>query len=165
MLRSSYRVTASIGGVFYIIGTVMMTMLAATSGPVWVMASASLIGLGLGLNNNTYMVAIQAESSWSTRGIATGAFIFSRIFGQAIGAAAFGGILNVGLSRYLQGEGDLLSRILTPEQRATLPPETLAPLMQEFSHSLHIVFVILAALAVATLAIGYMLPRGRSIRR
>jgi multidrug resistance protein len=165
MLRSSYRVTASIGGVFYIIGTVMMTLLAATSGLGWVMASASLIGLGLGLNNNTYMVAIQAESSWSTRGIATGAFIFSRIFGQAIGAAAFGGILNLGLSRYLQGEGDLLSRILTPEQRATLPPETLAPLMQEFSHSLHIVFVILAALAVATLAIGYMLPRGRSIRR
>src|SRR6185437_567190 len=101
MLRSSYRVTASIGGVFYIIGTVMMLMLAVISGPIWVMASASLIGLGLGLNNNTYMVAIQAESSWSTRGIATGAFIFSRIFGQALGAAAFGGILNLGLSRYL----------------------------------------------------------------
>ena len=135
MLRSSYRVTASIGGIFYIIGTVMMVMLAATSGPIWIMAGASMIGLGLGLNNNTYMVAIQAESSWSTRGIATGAFIFSRIFGQALGAAAFGGILNAGLSRYLQGEGDLLSRILTPEQRASLPPETLAPLLQEFSHA------------------------------
>ena len=97
--------------------------------------------------------------------IATGAFIFSRIFGQALGAAAFGGILNLGLARYLQGEGDLLTRILTPEQRATLPADTLAPLMQEFSHALHIVFIILAALAVATLAIGYMLPKGRSIRR
>jgi multidrug resistance protein len=165
MLRSSYRVTASIGGIFYIAGTVMMAMLGATSGPSWVVVSGTLIGIGLGLNNNTYMVAIQAESSWSTRGIATGAFIFSRIFGQALGAAAFGGILNLGLARYLQGEGDLLTRILTPEQRATLPADTLAPLMQEFSHSLHIVFMILAALAVATLAIGYMLPKGRSIRR
>jgi MFS family permease len=165
MLRSSYRVTASIGAIFFIIGTAMMAMLAATSGLGWVMASALMIGLGLGLNNNTYMVAIQAESSWSTRGIATGAFIFSRIFGQALGAAAFGGILNLGLSRYLRGEGDLLTRILTPEQRAALPPETLAPLMQEFSHALHIVFIILTALAVASLAIGYMLPKGRSIRR
>jgi multidrug resistance protein len=165
MLRSSYRVTASIGGIFYIIGTVMMVMLAATSGPIWIMAGASMIGLGLGLNNNTYMVAIQAESSWSTRGIATGAFIFSRIFGQALGAAAFGGILNAGLSRYLQGEGDLLSRILTPEQRASLPPETLAPLLQEFSHALHIIFIIVTVFAVASLAIGYMLPKGRSIRR
>jgi multidrug resistance protein len=165
MLRSSYRVTASIGGIFYIIGTVMMVMLAATSGPIWIMAGASMIGPGLGLNNNTYMVAIQAESSWSTRGIATGAFIFSRIFGQALGAAAFGGILNAGLSRYLQGEGDLLSRILTPEQRASLPPETLAPLLQEFSHALHIIFIIVTVFAVASLAIGYMLPKGRSIRR
>ncbi len=165
MLRSSYRVTASIGGVFFIIGTVMMTLLGAGSGLGWVMTSALLIGLGLGLNNNTYMVAIQAESDWSTRGIATGTFIFSRIFGQALGAAAFGGILNLGLSRYLQGEGDLLTRILTPEQRAGLPQEALAPLMQEFSHSLHIVFMILVVLAVASLAIGYMLPKGRSIRR
>jgi multidrug resistance protein len=165
MLRSSYRVTASVGGVFFIIGTVMMIMLGAASGPSWILASAVMIGLGLGFSNNTYMVAIQAECSWSTRGIATGAFIFSRIFGQALGAAAFGGILNLGLSHYLQGEGDLLTRILTPEQRASLPAETLAPLMQEFSHALHIVFVILTVLAVATLAIGYMLPKGRSIRR
>jgi MFS family permease len=164
-LRSSYRVTASIGGIFFIIGTVMMSLLGATSGPVWVMASGLMIGLGLGFSNNTYMVAIQGESGWSTRGIATGAFIFSRIFGQAIGAAAFGGILNLGLSRYLQGEGDLLNRILTPEQRARLPAETLAPLMQEFSHTLHIVFLILVALAVASLAIGYRLPKGRGIRR
>jgi multidrug resistance protein len=165
MLRSSYRVTATIGGVFYIAGSVMMTMLGAHSGPGWVMASGLLIGLGLGLNNNTYMVAIQAECGWSNRGIATGAFIFSRILGQALGAATFGGILNAGLSRYLQGGGDLLTRILTPEQRATLPAETIAPLMQEFSRSLHIIFVILAVLAVATLAIGWMLPKGRGLRR
>jgi multidrug resistance protein len=165
MLRSSYRVTASIGGIFYIIGTMMVVMMTAASGLLWVMAAGLMIGVGLGLNNNTYMVAIQAESSWSTRGIATGAFIFSRIFGQALGAAAFGGILNAGLSHYLQGEGDLLSRILTPEQRASLPPETLAPLMQEFSHALHIIFIIITAFAIATLLIGYMLPKGRSIRR
>jgi multidrug resistance protein len=165
MLRWSYRMAATMGGILYIVGSVMMTMLGVQSGPSWVVASGLLIGLGLGLNNNTYMVAIQAECGWSNRGIATGAFIFSRILGQALGAAAFGGILNAGLSRYLQGDGDLLTRILTPEQRASLPAETIAPLMQEFSRSLHIVFIILAALAVATLLIGWMLPKGRSIRR
>lgn len=165
MLRSSYRVSASIGGLFFIAGAIMMTLLDTASGPGWVMVAGLLIGLGLGLNNNTYMVAIQAESGWANRGIATGAFIFSRILGQALGAAAFGGILNAGLARYLSGEGDLLNRILTPAQRVSLPPETLAPLMQEFSRSLHVVFVILAVLAVATLLIGGMLPKGRGIRR
>jgi multidrug resistance protein len=165
MLRSSYRVSASLGGLFFIAGCAMLTMLDAQSGPVWVMISGLLVGFGLGLNNNTYMVAIQAECGWSNRGIATGVFIFSRILGQALGAAAFGGILNAGLSRYLNGDGDILTRILTPAARATLPPETLAPLMQEFSRSLHIIFLILVALAVATLLIGFMLPKGRSIRR
>jgi MFS family permease len=165
MLRASYRTAATTGAVLYIVGSVMMTMLDASSSVAWVMASGLLIGLGIGLNNNTYLVAIQSESSWSTRGIATSAFIFSRILGQAVGAAAFGGILNAGLSRYLKGEGDLMTRIMTPELRATLPPETLAPLMQEFSRSLHTVFVILAALSVAVMLIGVMLPKGRGIRR
>jgi EmrB/QacA subfamily drug resistance transporter len=165
MLRASYRTAATTGAVFYIVGSIMMAMLDAESSIAWVMWSGLLLGLGIGLNNNTYMVAIQSESSWGTRGIATSAFIFSRILGQALGAAAFGGILNAGLSLYLKGEGDLLTRIMTPELRATLPPETLAPLMQEFSRSLHIVFLILVALAVAVMLIGLMLPKGRGIRR
>jgi multidrug resistance protein len=165
MLRASYRASAGIGAVFYITGSVMMAMLEPTSGAAWAAASGLLMGFGIGMNNNTYMVAIQSESSWSSRGIATSAFIFSRILGQALGAAAFGGILNAGLSRYLTGEGDLVTRIMTPELRATLPPEILAPLMQEFSRSLHIVFVILAVLAVIVMLIGALLPRGRGLRR
>ena len=165
MLRASYRTSATLGAFCYIIGSVMMIMLDANSSIAWVMGSGLFLGLGIGLNTNTYMVAIQAESSWSTRGIATSVFIFSRILGQALGAAAFGGIINAGLSHYLTGEGDLVTRILTPEQRATLPPEVLAPLMQEFGHALHVVFIILAVLAVGVMLIGIMLPKGRGIRR
>ena len=54
---------------------------------------------------------------------------------------------------------------MTPEQRASLPAETLVPLMQEFSRSVHVIFLVLAALAVATLFIGLMLPKGRGLRR
>jgi multidrug resistance protein len=165
MLRASYRTAATTGAIFYIAGSVMMMLLDAQTSVAFVMLSGLLLGLGIGLNNNTYMVAIQSECGWSTRGIATSAFIFSRILGQALGAAAFGGILNAGLSLYLTGEGDLLTRIMTPELRAALPPETLAPLMQQFSRSLHIVFVILAALSVGVLLIGLLLPKGRGLRR
>jgi EmrB/QacA subfamily drug resistance transporter len=165
MLRSSYRTSASLGGIVYIIGSVMMAMLDAQSGVAWAVAGGLLIGFGLGLNNNTYRVAIQAECSWNTRGVATGVFMFSRLLGQALGAAAFGGILNAGLSRYIGGEGDILTRIMTPEQRASLPPETLVPLMQAFSHGVQMIFIILTGLAIATLLIGLMLPKGRGLRR
>ncbi|HKT20733.1 MAG TPA: MFS transporter [Stellaceae bacterium] len=164
MLRASYRTSASAGAVLYILGSVMMTLLDPHSTPYWAMASGLLMGFGIGMNNNTYMVAIQSDSGWSSRGIATSAFIFSRILGQALGAAAFGGILNAGLSAYLTG-GDLVARIMSPEFRGTLPPETLGPLMAEFDHALHVVFVILVALALAVMVIGLMLPKGRGIRR
>lgn len=165
MLRWSYRAAATTGAVFYIAGSVMMMMLGPQSGAIWAAASALMVGFGLGLNNNTYMVAIQAESSWSTRGIATGVFIFARILGQALGAAAFGGIINAGLARYLGGEGDIVTQIMTPEGRAGLPPETLARLMTAFGDSLHVVFIILTVLACAVMAIGWLLPKGHSIRR
>ena len=165
MLRWSYRAAATTGAVFYIAGSVMMMMLDPQTGAVWVALSALMVGFGLGLNNNTYMVAIQAESSWSTRGIATGVFIFSRILGQALGAAAFGGIINVGLARYLGGEGDIVTKIMTPEGRASLAPDKLGALMSAFGDSLHVVFIILTALSCAVMLIGWLLPKGRSIRR
>ena len=90
MLRVSYRATASAGAAIYIIGSIMMSLLDAQSGVVWVMASCLLMGLGIGMNNNTYLVAVQSESAWNQRGIATSALMFSRILGQAMGAAAFG---------------------------------------------------------------------------
>lgn len=165
MLRASYRTSASAGAVLYIVGSAMMTLLDPHSTPYWAMASGLLMGFGVGMNNNTYMVAIQSDSGWSSRGIATSAFVFSRILGQALGAAAFGGILNAGLSAYLTGGGDLVARMMTPEFRDTLPAETVAPLMAEFDHALHIVFAILVALAAAVMVIGLMLPKGRSLRR
>jgi MFS family permease len=165
MLRSSYRVAAATGAVVYIAGSLMMNWLTPSSALAWPIVAALFLGLGIGLNNNTYMVAIQADAAWNMRGIATSAFIFARILGQAAGAAAFGGIINVALSRYLTGGGDLVAQILSPAGRATLSPAVLQPLMQEFDHALHIVFVILTALAVLTLVIGFMLPKGRGIRK
>ncbi len=165
MLRASYRTSATAGAVLYIIGCVMMAMLGPHSTAYWAMGAGLLMGLGIGLNNNTYMVAIQSDSGWSSRGIATSAFIFSRILGQALGTAAFGGILNAGLAVYLKGKGDLVAQIMDPKLRAALPPQIIAPLMHEFDHALHLVFLILVALSVVVMIVGVRLPKGRSIRR
>ena len=133
--------------------------------------ASSDIPIGKGLGSSAAALLAGAALANATLGLGLGADELAQVcarlegHGDNVGAAAFGGILNAGLSRYLTGEGDLLSRILTPEQRATLPTETLAPLMQEFARSLHIIFVILAVMAVATLAIGTMLPKGRGLRR
>jgi hypothetical protein len=123
-----------------------------------------LIGLGMGMNNNTYLVAVQSESAWNQRGIATSAVMFSRILGQAIGASAFGGILNAGLAEYLNGHDDLVTQVMTPAGRAALPQATAGAIIAQFDHGLHVIFFILVAMAFAVIAIGLMLPKGRGIR-
>jgi len=164
MLHFSYRSSATAGAVLFTLGCVMMALLDPTRGAGWAMASASLMGFGMGMNNNTYMVSIQAGTAWSQRGIATSSIIFTRILGQAAGAAGFGGILNAELSGRAGG-ADLVNRMLVPSARETLAPQDLAPVMQAFDHALHSVFAICVALALLVMAVGFLLPSGRGLRQ
>jgi EmrB/QacA subfamily drug resistance transporter len=164
MLSTSFRTSATAGAIIYIVGSIMMSTLGPHGDASWAMGSGFLMGFGIGMNNNTYMVAIQASSGWEQRGIATGAFMFSRILGQAIGAASFGGVLNSHLASYLTGSDDLVSQIVSPEFRHTLAPDILAPLMTQFDDALHMIFSIMVAFAVAVMLVGLTLPRGRGLR-
>jgi len=164
MLRASFRIAAGIGAIIYVGGSILMSALDPQSGPSWVIASGFLMGFGIGMNNNTYMVAIQSDSGWHQRGIVTGAFMFSRILGQAIGAAAFGGLLNARLSAYLGGGEDLVSRIIDPEFSNRLAPEVIGPLLAAFNDALHMIFLIMIVLALAVMSVGATLPAGRGLR-
>ncbi len=167
MLRTSYRTSAMCGGAMFILGTAMMTFLAPTSPVAWAMASGLCMGLGIGLSNNTYMVAIQTESGWNQRGVATSAFVFARILGQSIGTAAFGGILNARLAPYLGGAKgeDMVARIMSPTLRRSLAPDALARLVHQLDGALHTVFFILVGSAAVVMAAGLLLPRGRGLIR
>jgi hypothetical protein len=164
MLRSSFRSSACCGGLVYITGTLFMSRLAPDSAPAWAVMSGLMMGFGIGMNNNTYMVAIQADSGWHQRGIATGAFMFCRILGQAMGAAAFGGVLNARLSAYLGGGEDIVSRLSDPHFAGSVAPEVIAPLLGAFDGALHVIFTIMIALALTVFTIGVSLPRGRGLR-
>jgi hypothetical protein len=91
--------------------------------------------------------------------------MFSRILGQAMGAAAFGGVLNASLSPFLTSGEDLATKIMTPAGRAALPPDSAAAIISGFDHALHVIFLILVALSIFVITIGLMLPKGRGIRK
>jgi MFS family permease len=166
MLRFNFRTSACCGGLIYITGTVFMSRLAPDSGPYWAVISGLMMGFGIGMNNNTYMVAIQADSGWHQRGAATGAFMFCRILGQAMGAAAFGGVLNAQLSPYLGSGGeDLVSRLSDSHFAQNLSSEVMAPLLGAFDGALHVIFTIMIALALTVFAIGLSLPARRGLRQ
>ena len=79
----------------------------------------ALIGIGMGLTNNTFTVAIQGSVGWAQRGVATSTMSFMRQVGQSIGAAVFGGTINAELAER-GASADIVDRIMDPALRRTL---------------------------------------------
>jgi hypothetical protein len=60
------------------------------------------MGGGLGLLSTPMIVGIQSVVGWNRRGVVTGANMFSRQLGQAIGAAVYGSLANAALAGWLR---------------------------------------------------------------
>jgi EmrB/QacA subfamily drug resistance transporter len=158
MVRTSYRLTAVIGGTALIAGTLVLLSLAADSSPAHAAAGGFLIGIAMGFCNTTFLVAIQASVAWGERGIATGSQMFVRTIGQAVGAALLGAMLTLGVGRRLPGAGDAVDKLLHPALRQTLPAAQLDRLTDAFAASAHTAFVLLIVVALATWCLTLAFP-------
>jgi EmrB/QacA subfamily drug resistance transporter len=158
MIRTSYRLTAASGAVTLVIGAAMLVVLEPTS-PIWWPAAAGFVmGIGMGFCNTTFLVAIQATVQMHERGIGTSSQMFMRMFGQSVGAASFGAIINFGVDRFLPGSGNLVNRMLDPEARTMLGADTLAHLADAVSLAAHHAFLLALAIAAVTLLVTLVLP-------
>jgi EmrB/QacA subfamily drug resistance transporter len=164
MLRSTFRRASIGGGIAVVLGSLMLLGLTFDRPPFWPIVAALLVGFGMGLCSNSFVVAVQASVAWSERGIATSSMMFTRILGQAIGTALFGGILNASLAGHLAGGGNLVDRLMQPDLRATLDAAVVGPLMDSFDRGLHLVYSITVLLAIVMLACAFALPVGLSVR-
>ena len=161
MQRTSYRTCALTGAAFLLCGSAMLAAIAPARGTIFVAFAALLSGFGMGLVNNSFLVAVQSTVAAEDRGVATSSLVFMRMVGQSLGTAVFGGIVNAGLADRAAG-GDIVDRILVPAFRQSLPVAELVPLMRDFAASLHNVFLIDLVLAAAFLAACALLPAGLS---
>jgi EmrB/QacA subfamily drug resistance transporter len=97
-VRIGFRDTALIGGTLVIIGTGWAATLGEGSSLPQVAAACFVVGAGLGLMNSPVLVAVQSVVGWDRRGVVTGANMFFRSMGSAVGAALFGAISNATIS-------------------------------------------------------------------
>jgi EmrB/QacA subfamily drug resistance transporter len=93
-LRIGFRATSLIGSGVTVAGGALMATVRAGSTVFFVSATCLVIGAGLGLVNAPTIIAAQASVGWSERGVVTGANLFSRSIGSAIGVAGFGAVAN-----------------------------------------------------------------------
>ena len=160
LLRFTYRAAAMTGSLTLLAGCLMMLGLTPARGATWAVVSALAMGFGMGVTNNCLLVAIQASVPWSERGVATSSTIFTRILGQSIGTAGFGGILNSGLAGHLAGGGDLVNRLMEPSLRRTIPATEIASVMDAFAGALHNIFIIDCVLAAVVVGTAFAVPAG-----
>ena len=161
MLYASYRAAVIAGAVPFVAGSLMMIALNPASSALWAAAGAGLIGIGMGFTNNTFQVAIQSSVDWNQRGIATSTTVFARIIGQALGAAAFGGLLNASVPVSVASP-EVVARALDPSLRHGLPASVLTPVMQALAHGLHNVYLIIGLLVLLVASMAIHLPAGLS---
>lgn len=93
-LRFGFQRTALVGSLVTVLSGVGFALLGQhTTAPTAGLFSF-VMGLGLGLMSSALIVAVQSAVGWNKRGVVTGANMFTRMLGSALGAAVYGSILN-----------------------------------------------------------------------
>jgi EmrB/QacA subfamily drug resistance transporter len=168
-LRIGFRDTALIGMGIALCAALFFVAL-PRSVPAWTPAIGSLImGAGLGLMATPLIVGVQSVVEWERRGVVTGANLFARQLGQSVGAALYGSVANAALAAWFHHAPATVARELPQSVNAansvlgnsgsTLDAAAIDYVRQGLYVATHRVFVGLAIIAVAGIAILLLTPR------
>jgi EmrB/QacA subfamily drug resistance transporter len=158
MIRTSYRLVATLGGVALVTGCVLLMLLSPTDGP-WPAAFASfVIGIGMGFCSTSFIVSVQASVPWRQRAAATSSTLFLRFIGQSAGAAGCGAVLNATVLHLDPGAGSRVDQLLDPAERGALPAAQIEHLTRIVSAGLHNAYVLAFVFGFLTLLLASRLP-------
>ncbi len=169
MLRTSYRTTATIGGLMLVTGALGLALMASAPEIVrmtalsgrWPLAVAVFFGAGMGFTNSSQHLAMQEASGAKSRGAATSGFAFMRMVGSAFGTAVLGGVLNLSLAFHLPDVREPMQTLMEPERYRLLPPDQTHALGLAVGDSLDNVFWAMLVLALVTLIIARRTPAAK----
>ena len=142
-LRFGFRATILLGATIVLVGAGLLLTVDAQSSVLHLAAPNFVMGLGFGYAASPAIVAAQSSVGWQQRGVATGATLFARSVGSAVGVAAFGALANAVVRSGLGSE---------PTDLESLPPGVLDP-------AIHAVFVASCAVAVLLVVAAALMPK------
>jgi multidrug resistance protein len=156
VLRMPYRVSSTIGGVILVTGISLLVLLHPGANPLQPIIAVGIMGLGMGIANISFVVAIQANIGRSQRGAAMSSVFFSRIIGQSFGSAVFGGIFNAGLAAGSSANRSAFVHLLQEgnQQIANIP----SGVLEALAHTLHNIYLVSGLIAVLVLAAVVAFP-------
>jgi MFS family permease len=167
-VRIDYRLTAVLGAVLGVAGCLLLALLVNETSGLWRVAVASFVtGFGMGFLSVSTMVAIQSVVGWNRRGVVTGANMFIRTLGSAVGIAVLGAIANSVLADRLRNPpADLAGRLPKAVDAASISfthgrksEAVLAYVRSALFDAVHYVFWALVAVALLALVAAVLMPR------
>ncbi|MER2089985.1 MAG: MDR family MFS transporter [Sporosarcina sp.] len=169
LIRYGTFLVSFAGGLSLILGTTLFVMMNPASGPWWAAMASFFVGIGMGLTSTSFIVTIQGAVPREKRGSATAANMFMRNFGNTIGAALFGAVLNGMLMTNFRNDKmdyDLndINFLLTDDMRRTIPEEEILLLQRALDGSLQWVYITVAIFAVISLLLILKIPRGKGFQ-
>lgn len=105
-LRLGFRSTALIGSLIVVVGTVVLASFGTQPSIIIVAVACFVTGFGFGWANVPTLIAAQSSVGWGERGVVTGANMFARSIGSAVGAAILGAVANGIIARNGGDEND-----------------------------------------------------------
>jgi EmrB/QacA subfamily drug resistance transporter len=152
VLVMPYRLAATIGGITLVIASAFLVFLHPGANPLQPIIAVAIMGIGMGITNISFVVAIQANVDWSQRGAAMSSVFFSRIIGQSFGSAVFGGIFNAGLASQGSVNGNDVVQLLQDGQQQIADIPGIAGILDTLAHSLHSIYLVSWLIGVLVLA-------------
>jgi EmrB/QacA subfamily drug resistance transporter len=154
--------STSLAGLAALVASAIWLASISVDTPHWSLFVITLIvGFGFGFAFTSFTGAVLSAVDWNLRGAAMATNTFIRTLGQTLGIAAFGTLFNHVILRANQIPGTDINQVLNPEQAKLLAPDVLRFLREVLATGLHQVFLVLAVLVVASLAVTLWYPRER----
>ena len=165
-LRIGFRNTALWGITIVIIAVCGFLLVPYPSSLGILFAIQLLMGAGFGLISTPLMVGVQSTVEWGQRGVVTGASMFSRYFGQSLGAAVFAAIFNSVLMgklteapTNLQSSLPKVNDVVEVLQSGHIDTGIQTYLRHAFFDSTHTVYIGLLTVALLTLIVLLLTPK------
>lgn len=159
LLRVGYRPMVVAGNFLVVAGAALLAGVDGDTTRTSIMVSMMIIGFGLGFVSMPYLLGPQNAVPWNRRGVATSSVQFFRSIGGALAVAALGALLNFRVTA-VASPGAKTNSLLEPALRAKMAPDVLSQLVSALLAGLQSVFIALAVLSVAGLAVALFMPRG-----
>jgi EmrB/QacA subfamily drug resistance transporter len=139
-LTIGFRWTLLLGTGFVTAGSALLIAVDGSSSVLHLALACFVLGIGFGFVASPAVVAAQSSVAWTSRGVATGAAMFSRSIGSAVGVAVFAAVANHVVTDRIAGGSTSLEN---------LPASVLAPAVQAVFLCAGLVGLLLVAAAVA----------------